>query len=531
MPIRGISYWAKIFSGTLGSRDAFFNVRDFGAAGNGVTDDREAINDLANTTLSNGGTIIFPVGTYLIGAAITFNTNIELVFLNNSQLTVSTGITVTINGTIDAGRFRIFSGNGTVVINGNNTIFPEWWGAVTVLSDRNGILTDNPTTDGITDAQRTLNTTAMQNALNQQGEVLLAGNRKYYLNNPLLLKAHTCIRGQSRTVLIWKYQAGSDTVLYDKCGFTQYRLGTSSSTNEYLIISNLYDFKIHDLIIVGPASGNGSTQLLGTCNVTNGSNIITNTSNNFASVLSEGSFIQVGAAHLTVISVDDVANTITCAENYPGLTATDISDSDLAGNPRNAFRRNGSHVRGNDAFVFGARADTYGTHTGGNGSSTLIDSTKTFTGLGLITGSTDNIENLTTSAIGQITSVVNNTTLNWGTVTSGFRTTWNTGDRYRIRQGAQLFGAYPFKNVIIHNWQGIGIHVVGSVFSLTIDGIFFRAMHDAIFIGNNEFHGSGGACTGIKVENCVFTDITNDCFFVASGTDAPSFGPGNTTEN
>jgi Pectate lyase superfamily protein len=52
------------------------NVRDFGAVGDGVTDDTTAIQNTVNwTTGANRGTIYFPAGTYNVTAPITFNYN------------------------------------------------------------------------------------------------------------------------------------------------------------------------------------------------------------------------------------------------------------------------------------------------------------------------------------------------------------------------------------------------------------------------------------------------------------------------
>lgn len=48
---------------------AAVNVMDFGAVANGIADDRQAILD-ALTSLPNGGTVIFPPGTYLVSAQI-----------------------------------------------------------------------------------------------------------------------------------------------------------------------------------------------------------------------------------------------------------------------------------------------------------------------------------------------------------------------------------------------------------------------------------------------------------------------------
>ena len=48
-----------------------WNVKDFGAAGNGVSDDTVAINAAISVAASqNGGVVFFPVGTYVTSSTI-----------------------------------------------------------------------------------------------------------------------------------------------------------------------------------------------------------------------------------------------------------------------------------------------------------------------------------------------------------------------------------------------------------------------------------------------------------------------------
>jgi len=56
----------------------FFNVKGFGAIGDGVTDDSVAINNAVTVAELHGGTIYFPAGTYLTGT-IDLNANINIV--------------------------------------------------------------------------------------------------------------------------------------------------------------------------------------------------------------------------------------------------------------------------------------------------------------------------------------------------------------------------------------------------------------------------------------------------------------------
>lgn len=64
----------------------FVSVKDFGATGNGVTDDAAAIQSTLDALKDSGGIIIFPVGTYLIKSAVLFYSNQTLWFESGAVL-------------------------------------------------------------------------------------------------------------------------------------------------------------------------------------------------------------------------------------------------------------------------------------------------------------------------------------------------------------------------------------------------------------------------------------------------------------
>jgi hypothetical protein len=69
------------------------NVKDFGAKGDGVTDDTAAIQAAIYSVISNGGQIYFPNGTYILSNSITVNypntpTNITLVGVGANSTTL-----------------------------------------------------------------------------------------------------------------------------------------------------------------------------------------------------------------------------------------------------------------------------------------------------------------------------------------------------------------------------------------------------------------------------------------------------------
>jgi hypothetical protein len=104
------------------------NVRLLGGVTDGSADSRAAF-VLADSI----GAITVPRGSYLIGSDLTL-TN-DIFFAPGAMLVIPDGVTVTLNGHVDAGIQQIFacSGTGKVVLglSKNYIGFAEWWGAIT----------------------------------------------------------------------------------------------------------------------------------------------------------------------------------------------------------------------------------------------------------------------------------------------------------------------------------------------------------------------------------------------------------------
>lgn len=107
------------------------SVGDFGAVGNGTTDDRAAI----VSTMATGSTF-FPAGTYRIASNVTIPGPVY--FAPGAVLKPSSGVVVTFSGEIIAGRTKIFDtslGGSFATVSANTTgtpitkSYPEWWGA------------------------------------------------------------------------------------------------------------------------------------------------------------------------------------------------------------------------------------------------------------------------------------------------------------------------------------------------------------------------------------------------------------------
>ena len=82
----------------------------------------------ALTTIgSSKVTLTIPAGTVAISSNTTIGNKIALRILNGGVFNISGGITLTINGPIDAGPYQIFSGSGTVSLGGVSTIYDVWY--------------------------------------------------------------------------------------------------------------------------------------------------------------------------------------------------------------------------------------------------------------------------------------------------------------------------------------------------------------------------------------------------------------------
>ena len=85
---------------------------------------------LAEALISIGSsevTLTIPAGTLVVAGNTTIGNNIALRVLKGGKFSVNNGATLTINGTIDAGPYQIFTGAGVVTLGGVSTIYDVWY--------------------------------------------------------------------------------------------------------------------------------------------------------------------------------------------------------------------------------------------------------------------------------------------------------------------------------------------------------------------------------------------------------------------
>lgn len=83
-------------TGYLGN-NAVFNVKDFGATGDGITDDTAAIQAALTAAGVSGGTVYFPAGTYLVSASLLFDSSVTIRGVNRLAVNI-----------LQVGAFRVF---------------------------------------------------------------------------------------------------------------------------------------------------------------------------------------------------------------------------------------------------------------------------------------------------------------------------------------------------------------------------------------------------------------------------------------
>lgn len=117
--------------------DSYLSVKDYGAVGNGIADDTQAIvNAIAAVNSSNTGTtpktagVFFPPGRYRLGTGIEFPQRVTVLFADQAMLWPDAGVTISMFSQISAGLFPIFGGEGQVAGPMNvSEIYPQWYGA------------------------------------------------------------------------------------------------------------------------------------------------------------------------------------------------------------------------------------------------------------------------------------------------------------------------------------------------------------------------------------------------------------------
>ncbi len=151
------------------------NVREYGAVGDGVTDDRQAIDTALKKAKDTGSPLYFPAGRYRIDSNIQFPQTVPLVFSDGASLLNETA-NVQVSAYLYASSHCLFEGNGSYTVKlKNRAADPIWFGAAG---------------DGTTD-----DTKAFQQAIDAGSEVLIPFSPSGFLIGDLTLTKSILIHG------------------------------------------------------------------------------------------------------------------------------------------------------------------------------------------------------------------------------------------------------------------------------------------------------------------------------------------------
>jgi hypothetical protein len=186
---------------------AVYNVRGYGALGNGTADDSAA---LAGSTSAqhSGDAVVVPAGTYRIASDVTLSKAFR--FERGAVLAPDSGKTVTITGQVEAGQWQIFGGAGNVVFGaGYRTpeVWVDWFGAA---SDKSADVTA-----AVNRAIASLpDTAAIEPAVISAASTLVFGRGEYLVTSSAVPSVFTPF-GEGKSVLIRGMGVESTRIYFD----------------------------------------------------------------------------------------------------------------------------------------------------------------------------------------------------------------------------------------------------------------------------------------------------------------------------
>jgi len=207
-----------------------------GAVYDGIS---EAVSAVGSTVC----TLHVPKGSWPVVSNTTIPTTLSLHIERGGVLAVSSGVTLTINGTVNYSSNQIFSGAGTITF-GPGTLYarPEWWG--------------ENTTPGTTDM-----TAEIQAAIDATIDVVMLDSVQYLVSSTLLVRTtddNLIIRGSGNTTDIY-YPSGADEILNVQADYVRlldFKITGNGSSSHGLYITDSKNF-ICDRLTINTLGGNG----------------------------------------------------------------------------------------------------------------------------------------------------------------------------------------------------------------------------------------------------------------------------------
>lgn len=214
------------------------NVKDFGAIGDGITDDTSAINSM----ISDVGYVIFPSGTYKL---TTTTIDTPITFEQDSRIVVASGETVSIRNIITSSKQFIFTGDGDYDIGHDSDsgedarqIHASWFGAF-------------PSSEDNGDQGVAINK-AFASMGNTRESIIDFDIGNYFIETPIEVTRGGWVRGSGTRRTVFRINSTSVdvfTTLGVACKFTdiQFELHNGTLNDGYDIVINHGECEIYNV--------------------------------------------------------------------------------------------------------------------------------------------------------------------------------------------------------------------------------------------------------------------------------------------
>jgi len=208
------------------------SVKDFGAVGNGVANDKAAFE------LVTSGQLYVPPGTYNFTADTTISANLDIA--PGAVLKPASGVKVNLENVPTAGLYQIFdrSAGGAVqfVTSGTPEVFVEWWGA----DGGTGGITNNDiriqyAIDSVQSIIYADFTTKAPNDDNNGGIVKFGRATDYLCSGKIITRNNVVLRGLGQFTVLKANAAtwGADTCLWESINGTSSQFGCRAEMMQF----------------------------------------------------------------------------------------------------------------------------------------------------------------------------------------------------------------------------------------------------------------------------------------------------------
>lgn len=194
-----------------------YDVKAYGAKGDGRTNDKPIIERIIDSVKVIGGELYFPptVGPYKISGKLIVPKNVTLNFSNGARVGMGPNDTLIIYGGLKADRYQIFQGNGVVQFGQGSldVVSPDWW----------GIQYDDERVDNSISIQKAVNSL---NAFGKMGKIIQFAPGRIFVRQTIHFTSGIVFRGEGASDVY----GGTQFIAFNMANDTVFKFNSSAYT-------------------------------------------------------------------------------------------------------------------------------------------------------------------------------------------------------------------------------------------------------------------------------------------------------------